>query len=62
MTKPQLAYIGRLVANSGKVSSHTIPLELLENPPYSDEYNNLYVFIPKAGEWSEVHRWLEDIF
>lgn len=34
--------------------------DLLENPPINPKYDNLYVFIPKKGDWSEVHKWIEE--
>lgn len=63
LTSEQMAYLGRLVYDSrNSVASHTIPEELLFNPPYSEEYNNLYVFTPKAGDWREVQSWVAGIF
>lgn len=65
LTPFQMAYIARLVYDSrDAVSSYTIPGELLYNPPYTSEYNFLYVFIPAAGEgnWRQVHEWVSSIF
>lgn len=62
LTRPQMTYIARLVYNAREdVSSQTIPEDLLFNPPYSDEYKNLFVFIPKAENWDEVHNWVEGV-
>jgi len=41
--------------------SYVIPEELLENPPYTAEYDYLYVFVPKKGDWSEVHEWVRGV-
>lgn len=63
LTKPQLAYISRLMYDSrGSIGTYTLPEEFLFNPPYSEEYNNLYVFIPRSGDWGQAHRWVQDIF
>jgi LCP family protein required for cell wall assembly len=51
------------------IDSHIMPEDLLERPPYSPMYDNLYVFIPKVEDpddvtersWSEVHTWVECI-
>lgn len=62
LTREQMAYIGRLMYDArDKVSSHVIPVEFLFNPPYSDEYNNLYVFVPEGGNWSRVHDWVDGV-
>ncbi len=41
--------------------SFILPEEFLENPPISAKYDNLYVFIPKKGDWSEVKEWVKEI-
>lgn len=47
-----------LQAKDGVVSE-VLPEDLLENPPISPRYDNLYVFIPKSENWDEVHSWVE---
>lgn len=42
------------------LQSHTIPEDLLLVPPYTPEYENLYVFIPVAEDWSQVQQWIRD--
>lgn len=42
------------------LQSHTLPEEMLLVPPYVPEYDNLYVFIPAAGDWSQVQKWVQD--
>lgn len=49
----------RIFYSRDDVNSHLLPEEFIENPPKSQKYDNLYVFIPTAGEWSEVHGWVE---
>ncbi len=41
------------------VVTKVLPESLLENPPKSFKYDNLYVFVPKGEDWSEVHKWVE---
>ena len=41
------------------IYSHVLPEKLLENPPQSKRYDNLYVFIPKGGVWDQVHQWVK---
>lgn len=38
--------------------SYVLPMDLLVNPPKSDTYDNLYVFIPKDKDWKEIHTWI----
>lgn len=59
LTKPQMAYIARLAYNSkDSVITHALPEELLFNPPYSEMYDFLFVFIPNGEDWSKVHDWV----
>lgn len=48
----------RILAGRGKFQTWVLDEELLTHPPVSPRYDNQYVFIPKAGDWSEVHNWL----
>jgi len=41
------------------INSYSVPQELLVNPPYSPQYDNLYVFIGKDENWKEVQDWVE---
>jgi hypothetical protein len=50
-----------LMDSKDDISTTILPEELLENPPKSYKYDNLYVFIPKSDDWSEVHEWVECI-
>jgi len=63
LNEDALAVLARR-AYQGKnaIESYTIPEDLLYNPPYIPLYNNLYVFIPKAGggNWSEIQNWVKD--
>ncbi len=42
-------------------ASYVIPEELLLNPPISPKYDNLYVFVPRKDDWSEVHDWIKSV-
>lgn len=48
----------RVLAGREKIETHVLDEELLTHPPVSPRWDNQYVFIPKAGDWSEVHRWV----
>lgn len=62
MSKNQVAYVARKIYNvKGNINSHVLPEDFLDNPPYIPEYNNLYVFLPKGGDWSKVQAWVEGL-
>jgi LCP family protein required for cell wall assembly len=64
MGLPQGGILAKLVLNQNKeVSQLLIPGDLLVNPPVSKMYENLYVFIPKAGngKWEEIQKWFQGI-
>lgn len=57
------AILARKIFNARKnVSGYVLPYELLENPPKLPQYDNLYVFIPRGGDWSQVKNWTSSIF
>lgn len=59
LSRSQLAVVARLLFDSkNNMNSFVIPSEFLLNPPYSPTYKNLYVFLPKSGNWDEVHTWV----
>lgn len=43
------------------ISSHVLGEELLINPPIQAKYQNQYVFIPKGGNWNQIHEWVNSI-
>lgn len=43
------------VDKTGKITKEG----LLENPPLSSQYQNQWVLIPKDGDWTKVHQWIE---
>lgn len=47
----------------GNVEQFTLPEEILENPKATAEYDNLYVFIPRAGngKWEEINGWFTSV-
>jgi len=49
----------RAVQAKDNIVSLVLPDRFLLNPPRSTRYDNLYVFIPKAADWGEVHLWVE---
>lgn len=51
----------RLFQTRNQIESHVLSDDLLINPPVQYKYDNLYVFIPKEGDWSRVHVWIEGI-
>jgi hypothetical protein len=51
----------RLYQTRNTIESHVLPEDLLINPPIQYRYDNLYVFVPEAGDWGEVHSWIEDV-
>ena len=62
MSRAQVAYIARKIYDvKNKVRSFVLPEDYLNTPPYVPEYNNLYVFLPKAGNWSEVQLWVRGL-
>ena len=51
----------KLFDSGGKKQTYVLGEDLLDHPPISPKYDNLYVFVPKSGSWDEVHSWVEDI-
>jgi len=61
---PTAGILARIILDgSGNISQNLIPEDLLINPPISKTYDNLYVFIPKAGNgnWQAVHEWFTSV-
>jgi len=48
----------RVITSRDSITSEVIPEDFLFRPPYLPEYDNLYVFIPKDGNWDKVHEWV----
>lgn len=44
----------------GNIQSSTLPEGVLISPPENQRYDYQYVFVPKAGDWSEFQNWVED--
>jgi len=62
ITPSSAAIIARMgIRAKDNVRSSVLPENFLLNPPASPRYDKLYVFIPKAGDWSEVHTWVKCI-
>lgn len=59
---PALAVLARKAyEDRNDISSYVLGEDYLENPPISPIYNNLYVFIPKGGNWDAVHKYVQGI-
>lgn len=59
---PTMAILGRLAVNAGKnINQYLIPDDLLVNPPISKKYDQLYVFVPKSGNWGDINDWFKKI-
>jgi len=62
LTSSELALVARLLFDSkDSVNSFVVPEGFLLNPPYTTDYRNLYVFLPKKGDWSEVYNWVLEV-
>ncbi|KKS05337.1 MAG: Cell envelope-related transcriptional attenuator [Candidatus Woesebacteria bacterium GW2011_GWA1_41_7] len=50
--------------SSGDIHQNILPEALLEHPPTSPIYDNLYVLIPKTGngKWEEIQKWFTSAF
>jgi len=62
---PLAGTLGRYtLSNIDNVTQEAFPQELLRVPSTSAIYDNLYVFIPKAGngQWEEIQSWFSDAF
>lgn len=60
---PTAGTLARFVLEgSNNVTQFTIPENLLVVPPTSKQYENLYVFIPKAGNgnWKDLIKWFTE--
>jgi LCP family protein required for cell wall assembly len=51
----------RILQAKDSLNTHILPENLLINPPPLPKYDNLYVFIPKNGDWSKIHDWVEGL-
>jgi len=48
----------KLIQSRNSISSHVLADNYLTNPPQDPKYDNLYVLVPKSGNWDEVHAWV----
>jgi anionic cell wall polymer biosynthesis LytR-Cps2A-Psr (LCP) family protein len=51
----------KAIESRDTLSTHVLPDKFLVNPDRLPKYDNLYVFIPSAGDWGEVHAWVNCI-
>lgn len=60
MSEEAGAVIGRRLYDTKDTrESYVLGEDLLVNPPISRTYDNLYVFIPRAADLSEIHEWVK---
>jgi hypothetical protein len=58
ITPNEGAYIARKVVSGRKnITNLPFPEDFLVNPPKLSKYDNLYVLIPKNGDWEEIKSW-----
>ncbi len=63
LTRDELVILARQFLRArNNVSSYVLPEDLLVVPPKSLKYDNLYVFIPRAQDFSEIHTWVDSVF
>ncbi len=56
------AVLARRIWETRKLrQSYVLGEEFLVNPPILPKYDNLYVFVPKSSDWSQVHQWITDL-
>lgn len=49
----------RIYEAKDNINYHVLSEDFLINPPKSYRYDRLYVFIPKAESWNDVHEWVK---
>lgn len=52
-----IAVVARKIFSARNFVNFVIPEDLILNPPISSKYDNQYVFIPRKGDWGEIHTW-----
>ena len=60
-TRAMAVVARRLLEARDNLNSYVVPEEFLVVPPKSLKYDNLYVFIPRAEDFSEIHTWVKTI-
>jgi LCP family protein required for cell wall assembly len=58
--KASLSLLQRFYKPRNNIKNEVLPQDLLLVPPKSPKYDNLYVFIPKSGNWGEINNWFDD--
>ncbi len=62
LPEPALAVLSRKTYDAREnISSFVLPEDLLINPKPTSKYDNLYVFVPKSGNWNEIQSWVKKI-
>jgi LCP family protein required for cell wall assembly len=58
----QAAILARYFLQSRQnIKSYVLDEDFLIHPPKSPKYDNLYVFVPKSGDWNEIHQWVDGL-
>jgi hypothetical protein len=57
----QAVLVRKFFNSRGNVESSVLSEDLLVVPPVSPRYDNQYVFLPKSGDWEEVHLWIKNL-
>lgn len=50
-----------ILSSRSNLSSYVLGEDFLENPQPLPRYDYLYVFIPKAGNWDDVYKWVDSL-
>jgi anionic cell wall polymer biosynthesis LytR-Cps2A-Psr (LCP) family protein len=50
-----------LLKNRGTLATHVIDSTYLYSPPIKKAPNKQFIFLPKGGNWSSVHEWVNSI-
>lgn len=50
-----------MLAIDGNIHSSVVPDGILISPPKSQKYDYQYVFVPKADNWSEIQKWINNV-
>jgi len=51
--------VRRMLSSKDNLTSKVITEDYLVHPGVSSKYDNQYVYIPKAGDWSQVRQWVK---
>lgn len=58
--KTMIALAKHFFKARSNIENEVLSQDLFIVPPRLPKYDNLYVFIPKSGDFKEVHKWVDD--